>query len=135
MHPDDNTLNKDVSQKNILIIEDDEDVRALLEFLLKREGFGIEFAIDGEQASERIRKGETPDLILLDILMPFRDGFEILQEIKSNAEWKDIPVFMLTGSDKENNIVKGFEHGISDYLTKPFKPGELVARIRRALKQ
>ena len=115
------------------MIEDDEDTRVLLEFILNRAGFNVYLAIDGEAAIDRIDAESPPALILLDILMPFHDGFEVLQAIKSNEQWQQVPVIMLTSREDEDDIVKGFKEGITDYVTKPFKPAELVARIQRTL--
>ena len=118
---------------NIFVIEDDEDTRALLEFILNRAGFNVRLAMDGEDAIKQIAAVTPPDAVLLDILMPFHDGFEVLQAIKSNQQWQQLPVLMLTSKEDEDDIVKGFKEGITDYVTKPFKPAELVARIQRAL--
>lgn len=121
------------AHKEILIIEDDEDTRELLRFLLERESFRVEQAIDGEQASRRISHTSPPDLVLLDIMMPYRDGFEILGEIKASRSWCNVPVVIITASDNDEQINRAFEGGISDYVTKPFKPLELIARIKKAL--
>lgn len=120
-------------EKKIFVIEDDEDTRALLEFILKRAGFDIDMATDGEAAMEKIATTSPPDAVLLDILMPFHDGFEVLQVIKTSRQWQHVPVIMLTSKEDEDVIVKGFREGITDYITKPFKPAELVARIQRTL--
>lgn len=118
---------------NITVIEDDEDTRALLEFILSRAGFTVSLAMDGEAALEQIRTSPPPALVLLDILMPFHNGFEVLQAIKTDARWQQVPVIMLTSKEAEYDIVRGFREGIADYITKPFKPAELVARIQRML--
>lgn len=118
---------------NITVIEDDEDTRALLEFILNRAGFTVSLAIDGEAALEQIRTTPPPALVLLDILMPFHNGFEVLQAIKADTRWQEVPVIMLTSKEAEDDIVRGFREGIADYVTKPFKPAELVARIQRML--
>lgn len=120
-------------QYKILVIEDDEDTRALIEFILNRAGFNVYLAIDGQAAIDLIQSMDPPQVILLDILMPFHDGFEVLREIKGKKDWQHIPVIMLTSKEDEEDIVKGFKEGITDYVTKPFKPAELVARIQRAL--
>ncbi|HKK15207.1 MAG TPA: response regulator transcription factor [Gammaproteobacteria bacterium] len=119
--------------KEILIIEDDEDVRALLKFLLEKESFRVEQVIDGEQASQRIRKYKPPDLVLLDIMMPYRDGFEILGEIRASRPWRNVPVLIITARDNEEHITRGVEAGVNDYIIKPFKPADLIARIKKIL--
>lgn len=106
----------------IFVIEDDEDTRALLEFVLNRAGFNVLLATDGEAAMEQIAAAPPPDLVLLDILMPYHDGFEVLQAIRTSPQWRQIPVIMVTSKENEDDIVKGFKEGITDYVTKPFKP-------------
>lgn len=120
-------------QHKIFVIEDDDDTRALLEFILTRAGFNVSLAVDGQAAMDSIQSTPPPGAILLDILMPYHNGFEVLQTIKENPEWQQVPVIMLTSKEDEDDIVKGFKHGISDYVTKPFKPAELIARIERVL--
>ena len=120
-------------KQKILVIEDDEDTRALLEFILDRAGFEVFPVTDGEAAMARIGSEPPPSLVLLDILMPYHNGFEVLQAIKANEDWQQVPVIILTGKEDEDDIVKGFSEGVSDYVTKPFKPAELVARIQRSL--
>jgi len=120
-------------QLSILVIEDDEDTRALLEFILNRAGFDVYLATDGEAALKQIETTTPPSAVLLDILMPYHNGFEVLQAIKANDQWHRIPVIMLTSKENEDDIVRGFREGITDYVTKPFKPAELVARIHRTL--
>ena len=118
---------------NLMIIEDDDDTRAMLEFILGRAGYGLYMAADGQAALQRIETADPPDLVLLDILMPYHDGFEVLEAIKAKPGWSAVPVIMLTSKEDEDNIVRGFAEGIADYVTKPFKPAELVARIQRTL--
>lgn len=120
-------------KQSIFVIEDDEDTRALLEFILNRAGFNVYLAIDGEAALNRISSTAPPSAVLLDILMPYHNGFEVLQAIKANKQWRQIPVIILTSKENEDDIVRGFKEGITDYVTKPFKPAELVARIQRTL--
>ena len=118
---------------SILIIDDDEDTRALLEFILGRAGFNVKLARHGQQALEIIDSSSPPDLVLLDVLMPYHDGFEVLERIKQKPGWQEVPVMMLTSKDDEEDIVKGFREGVTDYITKPFKPAELVIRLKRAV--
>jgi len=121
------------SKYKILVVDDDEDTRALLEFILSKADFEILLAGDGQAALDKIHTLEPADLVLLDILMPYLSGFDVLKEIKQNQEWHDVPVIMLTSKEDEEDIVRGFNQGITDYVTKPFKPAELVARIKRVL--
>ncbi len=117
------------STTQILIVEDDEDTRTLLEFLLKRAGFEVITAVDGEQAILKVETMPPPSLILLDVMMPFVDGFDILVQIRNQPSWKQVPVIILTAQERQQNIDRGYELGITDYIIKPFKTSELVAQI------
>ena len=121
-----------VSGKKILIAEDDPGSIKLLNFRLKSLGHETIFAMDGEEALEIAAK-EKPDLVLLDIMMPVINGFQVLQKLKSQEETKNIPVIMLTSKVQEKDVVFGLEAGAEDYITKPFSFAELNARVNRAL--
>jgi two-component system, OmpR family, alkaline phosphatase synthesis response regulator PhoP len=119
--------------KTILIAEDEAPIAKLVQFKLEKKGYKIIHKNNGKDALEAI-KSEKPDLILLDVMMPYLTGFEVLKEIKSNLETKDIPVIMLTAMGKEADAVKGFDFGVIDYIRKPFNYAELVSRINRVFK-
>ena len=116
----------------ILVAEDEPYILNMLEFKLKSLGHEVIGAEDGGEALE-IASKEKPDLVLLDIMMPVMDGFQVLRKLKSQEETKDIPVIMLTAKVQEKDIVTGLEAGAADYVTKPFSFAELIARINRAL--
>lgn len=116
----------------ILIADDDPRNIRLLDFRLKSVGHEVIFATDGGEALEVTTK-EKPDLVLLDIMMPVMDGFQVLRKLKSQEETKNIPVIMLTSKMQEKDIVFGLEAGAMDYVTKPFSFAELNARVNRAL--
>ena len=119
-----------VEQKyTILAIEDDEDIRSLLQVVFKETEFAVDFAIDGKQALDIITSSKPPDLILLDIMLPYIDGFELLKKIHSLDDWSDIPVIILTAQDSADVIKHGFRAGVSDYIVKPFIPEELIEKI------
>jgi len=118
-----------IQSGQILIVEDDEDTRSLLEFLLRQSGYDVVVAMDGEQALKHIETMTPPQLILLDIMMPYLDGFDILARIKSRPGWQTIPVLMLTARDREEDIQKGLDLGIAAYIPKPFKTHALIAEI------
>jgi len=120
-----------IQSGQILIVEDDDDTRSLLEFLLRQAGYDVVTAMDGEQALIHIETMATPQLILLDIMMPYLDGFDILARIKSRPGWQTIPVLMLTARDSEEDIQKGLDLGIAAYIPKPFKTHALIAEINR----
>jgi len=122
-------MQKDDLSGQILVVEDDEDTRTLLEFLIKRAGFGVVSAVDGEHAVKQIELMAAPALIVLDVMMPFLDGFDILTRVRSQPGWQQVPVLILTAQDRKENIDRGFELGITDYIIKPFRPDELIKRI------
>ncbi len=116
----------------ILVVEDDPRSFRLLEFRLKSQGHQVIGAVDGGEAL-KVASKEKPDLILLDIMIPVTDGFQVLRKLKSQEETKNIPVIMLTARSQEKDIVDGIEAGAVDYVTKPFSSAELIARVNRAL--
>ena len=127
-------MSENKSPGTIFIIEDDDQIAYLLNFLLSREGFDVIAAVDGQQAHEMIDEVEPPKLVLLDVMLPFIDGYELIQHIRRQPEWNDVPVIMLSAKSQEKDIVQGLELGANDYIVKPFQPMELLARIRRYLK-
>ncbi len=118
----------------ILIVDDEKDIRDLLDFNLKREGYRIYKARDGLEALEQA-KSRKPDLILLDIMLPHKDGFEVLRELQKNTKTASIPVIFLTARDNEIDEVVGLELGAEDYVVKPISIRTLVARVKKALRQ
>jgi DNA-binding response OmpR family regulator len=121
-----------MTSKRILVCDDDPLLLQLVEFRLKAKGFSVDTAADGEEALSKIRS-DTPDLVVLDAMMPGIDGFELLVRIKDDAQLAKIPVVMLTARKGEKDIVSAIERGAADYLVKPFIPDELLARIQRIL--
>ncbi len=119
--------------KTILVIDDDPDMAKLIEFKLAREGFIVRLIADGEQGMLEFESGAIPDLVILDVMMPYHNGFELLASMRSRAAWRDVPVLMLSSMAREQDVVRGLEGGACDYLIKPFRPVELVARVRKAL--
>ncbi len=119
-------------QPYILIVEDEEPISILIQFNLEAAGYETAQAYDGETALEMI-DSRTPDLIVLDWMMPKMDGLEVIKDLKQYDETKNIPIIMLTARGEEEDKLKGFNHGADDYLTKPFSPKELVARIKSVL--
>jgi DNA-binding response OmpR family regulator len=114
-----------------LVAEDDEQISYLLKFLLEREGFCVLLARDGLEAKNLVDRIEPPNLIILDIMMPYADGFEVLSCIRTKPGWTKLPVIMLTAKSQENDIVRALKTGATDYIIKPFLPEELKARIRK----
>ena len=117
----------------ILIVDDSKDSRLLLAAILKREGFILQDAPDGRNVAEMCTE-EPPDLILLDIVMPHKDGYETCKELKNNLETQNIPIIFLSAKDDTSDKVKGLDLGAVDYITKPFDKSEVVARVKTQLK-
>jgi len=118
--------------KKIVLAEDEPQIARLVEFKLKKEGYQVICKGNGEEALAAI-KTEKPDLILLDVMMPVMDGYEVLRRVKEDENLKNIPVVMLTARAQERDVVKGIDMGADDYITKPFHPAELLARVKRIL--
>lgn len=116
----------------VLIADDDELLVRLLEHKLTQAGLQVICVADGESALERALS-DSPDLIVLDAMMPGPDGFQVLQRLKDSEDTKDIPVVMLTARKMESDIVSGLALGADDYIVKPFMPEEVLARLRRLL--
>ncbi len=119
----------------VLIVEDEEDVAFIVRFLLERHGFAVEHVADGRAALARIGAGAVPDLVLMDLMLPFHDGLEIVERLRAQPAWARVPVLMLTAKAREADIVRALELGADDYVTKPFQPEELLARIRRLMRR
>ncbi|TWI59634.1 response regulator YycF [Halalkalibacter nanhaiisediminis] len=117
--------------KRILVVDDERPIADILKFNLEKEGFDVVCAYDGLQAIEQVEK-EQPDLILLDIMLPYKDGMEVCREVRKNY---DIPIIMLTAKDSEIDKVLGLELGADDYVTKPFSTRELLARVKANLRR
>jgi two-component system phosphate regulon response regulator PhoB len=121
-----------MAKENILIVDDEEDVLELVRYNLAKEGYRTETAISGEEALTKAR-AKMPDLVVLDLMLPGVDGLEVCKKLKSDAKTEHIPIIMLTAKGEESDIVTGLELGADDYVTKPFSPKVLVARVRRIL--
>ena len=118
--------------KKILIAEDEANIIASVEFLLLHAGYELRIARDGEEALRGV--GEfLPDLVLLDVMMPLRNGFEVCQKIRENAHWSHIKIVMLTAKGRQTEISKGMALGADAYLLKPFATKELLEQVRRLL--
>jgi diguanylate cyclase (GGDEF)-like protein len=125
---------KDDSRELVLVADDDEDIVRFVEVNLRLEGFDVATASDGEQALQRAYD-MTPDLVLLDVMMPKIDGFEVCQRLRSDSRTKHISVIMLTAKSLSADKVVGLTAGADDYMIKPFDPIELIARVKSALRR
>jgi len=117
---------------SILVADDEPNIVLSLEFLLKQAGFRVRTVSDGEAALAAIAQ-EPPDLVLLDVMIPGRDGYAVCQEIRSNPAWRGMRIIMLTAKGGDIQREKGLSLGADEYVTKPFSTRELVERVRRLL--
>ena len=119
--------------KKVLVADDEPNIVIALEFLLQRNGYEVLVARNGEAALQLI-ESQRPDLVLLDVMMPLKSGYEVCQRIRSRAEWRDIKVIMLTAKGRDVEMSKGLSIGADLYITKPFSTQELVAKIDALLR-
>lgn len=123
-----------MTKETILIVDDEEDIIELIQYNLKNEGYSILTAEAGEQAI-KIAKQARPDLIVLDLMLPGMDGLEVTRYLRSNDQTRDLPIVILTAKGEESDIITGLELGANDYISKPFSPKVLTARIRAILRR
>ncbi|HRF63520.1 MAG TPA: response regulator [Candidatus Competibacter sp.] len=116
----------------ILVVDDEPNIVLSLEFLMKQAGFQVRTASDGEAALAAVT-ADTPDLVLLDVMMPRKNGYEVCQAIRANPDWKAVRIIMLTAKGREVEREKGLALGADDYITKPFSTQEVVERVRELL--
>lgn len=127
--------NSDTAKEaSILLVEDDEVTAYMLEYLLQREGYEVTCVFDGKQAITAINKNPPFTLALLDIMLPYVSGIEIIAHIRSLGEWDQTAIIMLSGKSQEKDIIKALDSGADDYIVKPFQPGEVLARIRKTVR-
>lgn len=120
--------------EHILIVEDEIDIAQLVSFNLERAGYSTDIVHDGREGLERIQK-DQPNLVILDLMLPGMDGYQILKEMQRDTRSHSIPVLMLTAKSQIDDRIKGLELGADDYLTKPFSPKELILRAQAILKR
>ena len=123
-----------MANNTVLVVDDEHDILELIRYNLEREDFGVETVETGEDALRLARETE-PDLIILDIMLPGMNGTEVCKRLKSDDQTRDIPVLMLTAKSTSSDVVNGLELGADDYVTKPFIPSVLLARVRALLRR
>ncbi|HRN76537.1 response regulator [Ottowia sp.] len=116
----------------LLVADDEPNIVISLEYLMKREGYNVLVATDGIQALEMIQR-ERPALVLLDVMMPGKTGFEVCQEVRADASLDGVRILMLTAKGRENDVSKGLALGADGYMTKPFSTRELVEKVRKLI--
>jgi len=120
--------------QHILIVDDEPSIVLSLEYLMGREGFEVSVAPDGEEALQALAR-RTPNLVILDIMLPKLNGFEVCQRIRADARWRGIKVLMLTAKGRDTEVAKGLGVGADAYVTKPFSTRDLVAQVKKLLEQ
>ncbi len=123
-----------MARETILVVEDDENIQQLVGYNLAKAGFHVIYADNGEQALSLIKR-EKPELIVLDLMLPGLNGFEICKLVRKDPKTKSLPIVMLTAKSEENDMAAGLDLGADDYITKPFSPKILISRIKAALRR
>lgn len=116
--------------KRILVVDDERHIVRLIQVNLERAGYQVLTAFDGKEGLKKV-SSEKPDLVVLDVMMPYLDGFEVLKRMKADSAMKDIPVIMLTAKAQDADVFRGWASGVDMYLTKPFNPMELLTFTKR----
>lgn len=114
----------------ILVCDDERHIVRLIQVNLERQGYQVVTAYDGKEGLEKI-KAEKPNLVVLDVMMPYMDGFEVLKSLRREPEFESLPVIMLTAKAQDKDVFEGYHYGADMYLTKPFNPIELVTFVKR----
>lgn len=117
-------------QRKILVVDDERHIVRLIQVNLERAGYQVVTAFDGKEGLKKV-EAEKPDLIVLDVMMPYMDGFEVLKRLQANQSTRNIPVVMLTAKAQDADVFRGWSSGVSAYLTKPFNPLELLTFVKR----
>lgn len=124
---------EDFRMHRALVVEDNEHVAYMLQFMLQRAGYDVILAANGRDALAAIENIEPVDAILLDLMLPYVSGFQIISDVRANHDWKYVPIVVLSGKVLEEDIIQALDLGANDYVTKPFRPDELLARLRRVI--
>jgi DNA-binding response OmpR family regulator len=117
-----------------LVVEDNETIAKLLRFILEREGFAVVHCADGQQGRQCIAETPPPAIVILDIMLPYIDGFELIAQIRALPAWSRTPILMLSAKGSERDISQALDAGADDYIVKPFQIDEFKARLRRLLR-
>ena len=123
-----------MSRNKIVVIEDEPDIVEVLSYNLKREGYNVSSTLRGDEGLNLVRN-QSPNLVILDLMLPGMDGLSICQQLKSDSLVRDIPIIIISAKGEESDVVIGLEMGADDYLTKPFSPRELIARVKAVLRR
>ena len=119
------------STHRALVVEDNEHVLYMLDFILRRAGYDVISVNNGRDAQTTIENLPPVDIIVLDLMLPYVSGYQLITDVRDDPEWQHVPILVLSGKVLEDDIVKALDLGANDYVTKPFRPEELLARLRR----
>ena len=119
--------------ESVLVVEDNEHAAYLLRALLEHAGYAVVMSPDGRDAVAKLASMEPVDLVLLDLMLPYVSGYQVLIEARRNLQWQDVPIIVVTARTLEMDAVRALETGANDFVRKPFLPEELMARVRRAI--
>lgn len=122
---------KPLTTHRALVVEDNEHVAYMLEFILRRAGYEVTAVHTGRDAKAAIENLEPVDVVLLDLMLPYVSGYQLISDIRDAPAWQHVPIVVLSGKVLEQDIVRALDQGANDYVTKPFRPEELLARLRR----
>lgn len=122
-----------VSTHRALVVEDNEHVCYMLEFILRRAGYEVTAVANGRDAQAAIENLEPVDVVLLDLMLPYISGYQLISEMRDSPSWQHVPIVVLSAKVMEHDIVRALDLGANDYVTKPFRPEELLARLRRVV--
>ncbi|NOX68312.1 MAG: response regulator transcription factor [Gammaproteobacteria bacterium] len=122
-----------IATHRALVVEDDEHIGYLLDFMLRRAGYDVLLAGNGRDAQSVIENVPPVDVILLDLMLPYVSGYQLIEEIREIHDWQHVPIVVLSAKVLEQDVVRALDLGATDYVTKPFRPQELLARLRRAV--
>lgn len=124
---------KRISTHRALVVEDNEHIAFMLEFMMERAGYDVTAVDNGRDAQAAIENLEPVDIVVLDLMLPYVSGYQLISEVRDHPAWQSVPILVLSGKVMEDDIVKALDLGANDYVTKPFRPAELLARMRRLI--
>lgn len=122
-----------INTHRALVAEDNEHIAFMLEFMMQRAGYDVTAVDNGRDAQAAIDNLEPMDIVVLDLMLPYVSGYQLISEIRDRPSWQSVPIIVLSGKVMEDDIVKALDLGANDYVTKPFRPAELLARMRRLI--
>lgn len=123
----------EATRQSVLVVEDNEHAAYLLRTLLEHAGYAVSVSPDGRDAIAKLGSMEPVDLMILDLMLPYVSGYQVLIEARQNPKWRHVPIVVVTARTLEMDAVRALETGANDFVRKPFQPEELVARVRRAI--